>query len=636
MPGGHISRRLLTSSPIAVRLMSTHAPPPAPAAPPAADPLLGACLGSFRLTRKLDQGGMGTVYLGEHVGIGSRVAIKVLHPRLASSPQVLRRFHTEARAVNLIGHENIVSVIDIQPAPPRPYLVMEYLEGEALAALMARGPVAPEIAIALLAQVCDALEATHAHGIVHRDLKPENLFLVRRGQGPAFVKVLDFGIAKLLDAEERTTDTAEGTLIGSADYMAPEQSRGEPVDGRADLYALGVIAYRLVTGRLPFEEKSLTALLLAHQTRPPPNPRAVCASVPPALASVILRALAKDPDDRFQSASTLRGALHVARLEGLGPVGPVLTPPPLSSLVPRPDLALPVRVTRTGPGAQSERLRCSELTRAGLFVCSEQALPPLLSRVTVALEHPAGELACECEVVRHVRPDEARAWGMAPGFGVQLVRPSISFKAAVSHLLLGQPLATLKPPMDPAAEAEVEQLLAPYQARGTDNLYAVLALAPDRGCEELRLRARRAGGALERLCERPISPVLRARVDAVLERVRQAADVLGHPRQRAAYDAERGNFHGVARCLAAGLTVEQLEELRRDFLARHPHSQASLRAHQARAEAYQAEGRLSLAREAYERALLLDPLSLELHRRHLVVCRALAARPDAGDKSSRA
>jgi eukaryotic-like serine/threonine-protein kinase len=607
--------------------MSSLAPPIAPAAAEPADPLLGTCLGSFRLTRKLDQGGMGTVYLGEHVGIGSRVALKVLHPRLASSPQVLRRFHTEARAVNLIGHENIVSVIDIQPAPPRPYLVMEYLEGEPLSGLISRGPVASEIAIALLAQVCDALEATHARGIVHRDLKPENLFLVRRGQGPAFVKVLDFGIAKLLDAEERTTDTAEGALIGSADYMAPEQSRGERVDGRADLYALGVIAYRLVTGRLPFEEKSLTALLLAHQTRPPPNPRAVRAEVPPALASVILRALAKEPDERFQSASTLRGALHVARLEGLGTPGPVRTPPPLASFVPRPDLALPVRVTRAGPGgvSGSERLKCSELTRAGLFLCSEQALPPLLSRVTVALEHPDGELACECEVVRHVRPDEARAWGMAPGFGVQLVCPSISFKAAVSHLLLGQPLATLKPPMDPAAEAEVEQLLAPYHARGTDNLYAVLALAPDQGCEELRLRARRASGALARLCERPISPVLRARVDAVLERVRQAADVLGNPRLRAAYDAERGNFHGVARCLAAGLTLEQLEALRRDFLARHPHTQGSLRAHLARAEAHQGEGRLALAHEAYERALLLDPLSLELHRRYLAVCRTLAA-----------
>ena len=636
VPGGHIPRDPLTSAPTDVRLMPIHAQNPAPPPPEPADPLLGACLGSFRLTRKLDQGGMGTVYLGEHVGIGSRVAIKVLHPRLATSPQVLRRFHTEARAVNLIGHENIVSVIDIQPAPPRPYLVMEYLEGEPLSALLARGPVHPEVAIALLSQVCDALEATHARGIVHRDLKPENLFLVRRGQGPAFVKVLDFGIAKLLDAEERSTDTAEGAVIGSADYMAPEQSRAEPVDGRSDLYALGVIAYQLVTGRLPFVEKTLTALLLAHQTKQPPSPTAMRAEVPPALSSVILRALAKDPENRYQSASTMRGALQVALAQGFATPGPVRTPPPLSAFVLRPALALPVRVTRPEPGVPSERLRCSELTRAGLFLCTEQGLPQLLSRVTVALEHPDGELACECEVVRHVRPDEARAWGMAPGFGVQLVSPSTSFKAAVAHLLLGQPLDTLKPPIDPAAEAEVEQVLAPYQERGTEDLYAVLALPPHKECAELRLRARRAHGALERLRERPISPVLRARVDAVMERVRKAADTLGNPRHRAMYDAERGNFHGVARCLAAGLTLTQLEELRRDFLARHPHTWSSLRAHLARAEADQRAGRLELACEAYERALLLDPLSLELHRQYLTVCRALgtSGRGEPGNKAS--
>ncbi|HYO67155.1 MAG TPA: serine/threonine-protein kinase, partial [Archangium sp.] len=191
------------------------------------DSLLGTSIGSFRLTRRLGHGGMGTVYLGEHVDIGSRVAIKVLHGRLAGSPQVLRRFHMEARAVNLIGHENIVNVIDINPAPPRPYLVMEYLEGEPLSALLARGPVPAEVAVALLAQVCDALQATHARGIVHRDLTPENLFLLQRGHGPAFVKVLDFGIAKLLDSDERSTDTQEGAIIVSAEYMAPEQSLGE-------------------------------------------------------------------------------------------------------------------------------------------------------------------------------------------------------------------------------------------------------------------------------------------------------------------------------------------------------------------------------------------------------------------------
>ncbi|QRN97845.1 protein kinase [Archangium violaceum] len=591
---------------------------------PDVDPLLGTCLGSFQLTRKLGQGGMGSVYLGQHVHIGSRVAIKVLHGRLANSPQVLRRFHMEARAVNLIGHENIVNIIDIQPAPPRPYLVMEYLEGEPLSVLLARGPVPAPVAVALLCQVCDALHATHARGIVHRDLKPENLFLLQRGHGPAFVKVLDFGIAKLLDDEQRGPDTGEGGLIGSVDYMAPEQSRGESVDGRADLYALGVIAYQLLTGRLPFVEKSLTALLLAHQSRQPPSPTSLRPDVPPALSSVVLRALAKSPEERFQNASTMRGALQVALDMARSPAGPARTPPPLGPFGLHPALALPVLVTR-GPGVTPEQLTCTELTRGGMFLCTGQPLPALLSRLTVGLEHPEGEMTCTAEVVRHVLTEEARAWGMAPGFGVQFVEPSVTFKAAVAHLLVGQPLSTLRPPTDPAADAEAERMLAPYHARSTEDLYVFLALPPDTGCEEVRLRARRALHALGRLRERTISATLRARVDTVLERIQKAAETLGEPRRRAIYDAERGNFHGVVRCLSAGLTLTQLEELRRDFLAHRPYAQGPLRVHLATARAHQEVGLLAQARDAYERALILDPLSLELHRQYLTVSRALAA-----------
>ena len=597
--------------------------PPTPALHAEEEGLLGTCIGSFRLTRRLGRGGMGTVYLGEHEGIGSRVAIKVLHGRLASSVPVMRRFHMEARAVNLIGHENIVNIIDINTAPPRPYLVMEYLEGEPLSALLARGPVPAGIAVPLLSQVCDALEATHARGLVHRDLKPENLFLLQRGQGPAFVKVLDFGIAKLLD-DERDTDTGDGGIIGSADYMAPEQSRGEEVDGRADLYALGVIAYQLVTGRLPFVERSLTALLLAHQSKLPPPPLALRPELPPALSSVILRALAKDPEDRFQSAATMRGALQVALDLARSPSRPAMTPPPLATFTPRPVLALPVLVT-PAPGATPVRLTCSDLSRGGMFLSTEQTPPPLLSRLEVALEHPDGQLKCACEVVRQVTAEEARGWGLAPGFGVQFLEPSVPFKAAVAHLMLGQPLSTLRPPMDLAAEAETERVLATYTQRSLEDLYAFLALPPDTGCEEVRVRARRVRHALERLRERPISPDLRARVDTVLDRVRKAGETLGQPRSRAAYDAERGNFHGVAHCLAAGLALTELEELRRDYLARRPQTQWHLRLQLATALDHERAGLLTHAREAYERALTLDPLSLKLHRQYSAVCRKLGS-----------
>ena len=230
--------------------------------------LVGAQLGSFRIVRLLGQGGMGSVYLGEHTAIGSRVAIKVLHRHLASDPQLVARFYAEARAVNLIGHENIVSIYDLFAGPDRPYLIMEYLEGQALSTLLEKGVLSVEVVVPILAQICDALQAAHAQGIVHRDLKPENIFLIRRGKNERFVKVLDFGIAKLYHRA-----TSPTLVVGTPEYMAPEQSLAVEVDGRADLYALGVMAFQLVTGRLPFEAGGITGQLLAHQTQAPPSPR---------------------------------------------------------------------------------------------------------------------------------------------------------------------------------------------------------------------------------------------------------------------------------------------------------------------------------------------------------------------------
>ncbi|RKH33326.1 serine/threonine-protein kinase, partial [Corallococcus llansteffanensis] len=177
----------------------------------------------FRLVRRVGRGGMGSVYLGEHESIGSRVAVKVLHEHLARYPELVQRFHAEARAVNLIGHENIVSIFDLNAAAPRPYLIMEYLEGAPLSAWVGT-PLSAAAVVPMLSQVCDALEAAHARGIVHRDLKPDNIFLVKRGRGMPFVKVLDFGIAKLLDAS--MPETLAGIIVGTPEYMAPEQSLG--------------------------------------------------------------------------------------------------------------------------------------------------------------------------------------------------------------------------------------------------------------------------------------------------------------------------------------------------------------------------------------------------------------------------
>ena len=286
------------------------------------DALIGTVVGSFRLVRKLGEGGMGSVYLGEHMQIGSKVAVKFLHEHFASNEALVQRFLAEARAVNLIGHENIINIFDMNVLPPRRhYLVMEYLQGVSLGSLL-KSPILPSTAVPLLTQVCDALHAAHTHGVIHRDLKPENIFLLRRERMPWFVKVLDFGIAKLLERGPAQALTSAGALIGTPEYMAPEQWRGQQVDGRTDLYALGIIAYTLLTGRQPFSGKGLGELLQAHLTQAPVPPRAVCPEVPTVLSDVVMRAMARRPEDRFQDALELRAALERAMASSAGNVSP--------------------------------------------------------------------------------------------------------------------------------------------------------------------------------------------------------------------------------------------------------------------------------------------------------------------------
>ncbi|MCP3058135.1 protein kinase [Myxococcus sp. K38C18041901] len=941
------------------------------------DPLVGTKLGSFRLVRRLGRGGMGAVYLGEHVSIGSRVAVKVLHEHLATYPELVQRFHAEARAVNVIGHENIVSIFDLNAGPPRPYLIMEYLDGAPLSAWVGTPLPAPAV-VSVLSQVCDALQAAHLSGIVHRDLKPDNVFLVRRGRGTPFVKVLDFGIAKLADAN--MPQTHAGIIVGTPEYMAPEQSLSRRVDGRADLYALGVLAYQLVTGRLPFEDEGLTAQLVAHQMRAPPPPRSVHAAVPAALERVILRALAKTPEERYATAAILRAALEGALAEelharsrqarpvepgvrarsapapvaGPGPVagegrnappvpvmmetdlpapvsngnvsprqarpvervnppgardeelrpsppglvsamGEVLPPgamsgglrsspraqvsqPRASGAASRPSPPMPVQspmeamplgvgsrrsppvpvqssmgamplgvrsrpsppepvqspigakpseagglvpapmslrpsvdarpqearrpspsqqgqarppldvkpaavasevypsgsarpgsgeipkearrpssqsgpprvsdVAPTGspssnrrdapvpgtpnssapptpaassasgrsvppapapksvassedlvapwspvpnlasrnwgaaiqnassvlppvldpaadgvlpgsndippttarprtvellvravlrPGETPVWLAGSDLSRGGLFLRSDGLLPPLFARLPLVLELESGPQSVVCEVVRHVPAEQAQVWGMPTGFGVQFVEATLALKSSVDALLRAGPGRRAAPPAStPADDKEAAQVLEAYRARLTGDHYAVLAIPPDLDMGSLRRCTREARGTLESLRQRPLSPAQSLLLDSVLARLHEAGEVLGTVTQRALYDAWRGNHRGVARCLEAGLTSEQLESLRREFLTRRPQSAGMARVHYLSGSALEREGQLARALETYERGLALDPLESSLHHRYRSVRRALDARGVAEPSNERA
>ncbi len=366
------------------RADTLHAPvrgrPTVPAA--SGDPLLGSLVGAFRIVEELGRGGMGSVYLGQHVHIGSKVAIKFLHEALAADEELVQRFFSEARAVNVIGHENIVRIFDFGLLPPkRHYMVMEHLVGHELHAELGR-PMSAADAVPVLVQVCEALEAAHRAGIVHRDLKPANIFLVKRAREERFVKVLDFGIAKLTEQTGGCARSAVGAIIGTPEYMAPEQALAAPVDGRSDLYSLGVIAYELLTGRLPFEATQAIKLLLAHAQEVPVAPHLVHPGVPPSLSAVVMRALEKKPSLRFQTARELSTALESALFaamampepatEGLG-VGMFESAPspdlsPLASPVPkiRP-VTLPTRVPARSPDGGSEE--------SGRFVARSQATP---------------------------------------------------------------------------------------------------------------------------------------------------------------------------------------------------------------------------------------------------------------------
>ncbi|MEZ4220685.1 MAG: serine/threonine-protein kinase [Polyangiaceae bacterium] len=276
----------------------------------AGDRLLGQVVGRYRVARLIGRGGMGEVYLGVQPDIGSRVAIKLLPLERTENPTLVERFFAEARAVNLIRHEGIVNVLDLATLPDgRPYIVMEYLEGAPLSAFIARGPIAIGTMAALTIDVASALSAAHERGIVHRDLKPDNIYVTATGRP----KILDFGIAKLrpeLGAADVATKT--GALLGTPHYMSPEQALGRAVDPRSDIYSLGIILFEAVTGQKPFDADSLFELLRHHVDTPAPSPRSSRPELSPGYEQVILRALAKDPNQRFQNAYELISALHEA------------------------------------------------------------------------------------------------------------------------------------------------------------------------------------------------------------------------------------------------------------------------------------------------------------------------------------
>ncbi|MCI0571199.1 MAG: protein kinase [Myxococcaceae bacterium] len=649
--------------------------------------LSGRHVGELLLVRRLGQGGMGSVYLAQDAS-GRARAVKVLHPALAADPGLLKRFRAEAEAASRIDHPSIVAMEDLGFEPPDlHFLVMEYLMGTPLSAQLHGQPLPVPRVRALLEQVLSGLEAAHVRGVVHRDLKPDNLFLLPAEEGAAErLKILDFGVAKVLDAGVRLGQTVAGTLIGTPEYMAPEQVKGAEVDGRADLYALGVIAYELLTGVLPFTGPTLIAVLMAHQQEAPVAPAERNPDVPVALSDIILRALAKRPEDRFPSAGAFRDALQealgrrggaghtslpaeqtfvppapaapqTARVErvsspvpkgevassgtlvfggGLAggnalladewralaavlptelPPAPSRPPPPLSTPAPSSPRQL-FTVKLSLPGQPPRTLPCMQLTRGGgLLLADEGTSLPLRTRVPAVLQLPLGESPVVMEVVGRVDAGQGREWGLPEGPWMQLVEVRPEARAQLETFARGEtplPLAAAR-----IADApHVDRMLEPLGPSAGSDPYRLLGLAFDAPFDRVRARVRELQQTLVGVQDRKLSMRQRDEAEAAAERLSRAAAVLSLPSARLRHDAERANWAGVARCIAAGVTASELTEVRAVFLKRHRGAEARSRIHQATAASWEARGDAAQALTEYERALDADPLQLELHRRY--------------------
>ncbi len=400
--------------------------------------LVGRVLGGrYDVVRLLGRGGMGEVYEGVHRLLQKRVAIKVLNAELALDEQQRRRFLREARAATAIAHENVVAILDFGDDEPT-FFVMDLLEGADLQTLLAReGGLSWPRARAMLLQIASALGAAHARGIVHRDVKPSNCFVTHLGSDREQVKVLDFGIAKLLEPSAETRRlTRTNAVIGTIVYAAPEQMLGQQVDARTDVYALGIVAYEMLTGRPPFVGTSEYQIFDQQVRRAPPPPSFLDPAVPPGVAALILRALEKDPSRRPQTMAEV--AAELMRLDGTRSVGPPLPRPPTVAPTPPPGTRPPVVVApaRAIHGA-------SDRARLGFRVALATGAVLVLATLGVVI---GSQLGPSSPVV---------AASASPGSPPPPASPAVggSVRAEPS-----KPTAAI-PPVPPSPEAEARRLL---------------------------------------------------------------------------------------------------------------------------------------------------------------------------------
>jgi serine/threonine-protein kinase len=356
------------------------------------DPFIGRDVlnGQFQILQKIGSGGMGSVYKALQPAMNRMVAIKILHPKLASRKDLVSRFRREARAMSHLTHPNTVKVYlygELEDGSL--YIVMEYLEGKNLnQTVRTEGAMTIERGLPILIQACNALDEAHRAGIIHRDLKPENIFITSQGGMKDFAKVLDFGLAKVTEREMRPGSiilTQEGMVFGTPEFMSPEQAQGRSLTPGSDIYSLAVILYEVLTGKLPFDAKNSMEFIQLHvTTKPTPiNERTPGKTFPPLLWTVLSKALEKKSDDRYKSAAEFAHALQ-AVLAGAAAVPPFMDGPPRANAPSASVIHTPVMapaIALPPPGAV-----IPPLTRSSpLPQMRQSAKPPLGLLVGVAL-----------------------------------------------------------------------------------------------------------------------------------------------------------------------------------------------------------------------------------------------------------
>ncbi|MFT3913889.1 MAG: serine/threonine-protein kinase [Anaeromyxobacteraceae bacterium] len=456
------------------------------------DPLVGKVLdGRFRLTAHLATGGMASVYRGHDGERRVDVAVKVMRPDLVSAPDLVERFRREAEIMRRIDHENVVRVVDLgRSREGLVYLVMELLSGESLFDRIRReGFLPPDEVIPVLVQVCAGLEASHALGVVHRDLKPENVFLARTASGGEIAKVLDFGIAKFPIATD-VVKTAAGVVVGTPEYLSPEQATGAPVDGRADLYAVGLIAWRALVGRHPFHDVEYRGLVQAQADQRVPRlceARADLAAWP-ALEEVVARTCAKRPEERPGDARELGRLLGDALERPLDVPAAAPPGPPAEDLVP----GGPLRPTPPEAPGPALRLAAIGVGAVLLVVLAVTLLsgrdgPDAEVRSRLAAHAPRAALDAADGALAKA-PDDPVLHGLRG-------RALLELKGREGEGLAAIALAAARGPLEPDVVAAVEASLA--EGGGLARLLG------GSDCDARRAAARRLG-ALHLEAARPI------------------------------------------------------------------------------------------------------------------------------------